>query len=93
VKLPGLTLRPRGGPGPVEGDIEFAGIRVAAPARTLLDNMKPSRERSGVRRTLRREELEERLDRIARIRGNGALNELRDEALGAAELTRRLDWP
>jgi fido (protein-threonine AMPylation protein) len=84
VKLPGLTLRPRGGPGPVEGDIEFAGIRVAGPARTLLDNMKPSRERSGVRRTLRREELEQRLDRIARIRGEDALNELRDEARAIA---------
>ena len=101
VKLPGLTLRPRSGPGPVEGDIEFAQIRVAGPARILLDNMKPSRERSGIRRTLRREELEQRLDRIARIRGDEALNELRDEARAvapafgaepqAAELERLID--
>lgn len=84
LKLPGLTLRPRSGPGPVAGDIEFASVRIAGPARTALENMRPSRERSGVRRTLRREELEERLDRLARIRGDRALNELRDEARAVA---------
>lgn len=84
VKLPGLTLKPRRGPGPVEGDIEFAGVYVAGPARTALENMRPSRARSGVRRTLRREEQEERLDRLARIRGDRALNELREEARAVA---------
>jgi fido (protein-threonine AMPylation protein) len=84
VVLPGLTLRPRPGPGPVEGDIEFASLHIAGPARTALDNTRPSRERKGVRRTLRREEQEERLDRLARIRGNAALNELRDEARAVA---------
>jgi fido (protein-threonine AMPylation protein) len=84
VALPGLTLRPRPGPGPVEGDVEFASLYVAGPARTALDNMRPSRERRAVRRTLRREEQEERLDRLARIRGDTALNELRDEARAVA---------
>jgi fido (protein-threonine AMPylation protein) len=84
VKLPGLTLRPRSGPGPVEGDVELAGLRIAGPARIALDNMRPSRARSTVRRTLRREEIEERLDRLARIRGEETLNELRDEARAIA---------
>ena len=80
VALPGLTLRPRRGPGPVDGDAEFVALHISSPARALLDNLRPSRARSGVPRTLRREELEEHLDRIARIRGAQALNELRDQA-------------
>ncbi len=73
VRLPGLTLRPRSGPGPVAGDMEFAGLRIASPARTALENIRPSRARSGVARTLRREELEgaPRPPR-ARPRGAGA---------------------
>lgn len=97
VSLPGLTLRPRNGPGPVDGDAELAGLRISSPARTVLDNLRPSRARSGVARTLRRSELEDRLDRLARTRGNTALGELRDEAraiapaLGAQEQLAQLD--
>jgi hypothetical protein len=80
VDLPGLTLRPRNGPGPVEGDGEFAELRISSLARSLLENLRPSRARRGVARTLRREELEDRLDRLARTRGDGALNQVRDEA-------------
>ncbi len=88
VKLPGLILRPRSGPGPIEGDMEFADLWMASPARIALENIRPSRARSGVARTLRREELEERLDRMARIRGEQALNELRD---GAREIAPALE--
>lgn len=84
VQLPGLTLRPRNGPGPVPGDGAFAGLRMSSPARVALDNLRPSRARSGVARTLRREELEERLDRLARTHGDDALNQLRDEARAIA---------
>jgi hypothetical protein len=81
----------------VEGDAEFAGLRMASSARTLLDNLRPSRARSGVARTLRREEIEDRLDRLARTRGDDALNQLRDEAraiapaLGAEQQFAELD--
>jgi hypothetical protein len=80
IALPGLTLRPRNGPGPVLRDTPFVGLHMSSPARTMLDNLRPSRARSGVSRTLRREEIEERLDRMARARGEQALNELRDDA-------------
>ena len=80
IALPGLTLRPRNGPGPVPGDSEFVRLRLSGPARTALDNLRPSRARSGVARTLRRDELEERLDRVARTHGEDALSQLRDEA-------------
>lgn len=97
VRLPGLTLRPRSGAGHVEGDMRFASLWMAGTARMALENMRPSRARSGVRRTLRREELEERLDGIARARGAEALNELRDQAatiapaLGAEQELVELD--
>lgn len=53
-------------------------------ARALLDNLAPSRARSGVRRTLSRAELEEHLDEIARVHGSSALNELRDDGRATA---------
>jgi fido (protein-threonine AMPylation protein) len=84
VRLPGLVLRPRRGPGPVAGDMEFIALRMSSPARAALDNLRPSRARSGEPRTLRREELEEHLDRLARVRGPQALNELRDQARAIA---------
>jgi hypothetical protein len=80
VELPGLSLRPRSGPGHVDGDMPFMKLWMSSPARLLLDNMRPSRARSGTRRTLRRVELEERLDQIASIHGDAALDELRDAA-------------
>jgi fido (protein-threonine AMPylation protein) len=97
VALSGLTLRPRNGPGPVAGDARFIALHISGEARTVLDNLRPSRARSGVSRTLRREELEEHLDRIARVRGARALNDLRDEAraiaptLGAEKQMLELD--
>jgi hypothetical protein len=48
--------------------MEFADLWMASPARIALENVRPSRARSGVARTLRREELEERLDRMAECR-------------------------
>lgn len=84
VALAGLTLRPRNGPGPVAGDAQFIALHISSRARALLDNLRPSRARSGVSRTLRRDELEAHLDRLARVHGSSALNELRDEARAIA---------
>lgn len=80
VALPGLTLRPRAGVGPLPGDMPFGQLHVAGQARIALENLRPSRARGGVPRTLRRDELEAWLERIARVRGPRALNGLRDEA-------------
>lgn len=84
VDLPGLALRPRNGPGLVDGDMPFVGLHMSSPARIALDNLRPSRARTGVRRTLGPLELEARLDRLARTRGDHALNELRDQARAVA---------
>lgn len=84
VTLPGLTLRPRNGPGAVQGDTGFVDLHVSSPARTVLDNLRPSRARSSVARTLSRAELEAYLERLARVRGAQSLNELRDHAVPIA---------
>lgn len=86
VRLPGLTLRPRRGPGPVEGDMPFMdALHFAGPGRKFLDNVRPSRARNGsVPRTLTREELEEELISAAAQRGRDGLNEIRDDAQDVA---------
>lgn len=82
VRLPGLTLRPRRGPGPVEGDMPFMeGLHFAGPGRKFLDNMRPSRSHRGaIPRTLSRTEIEDELTGVAALRGLEALNEVRDHA-------------
>lgn len=86
TKLPGLTLRPRQGAGPIDSDKPFAGgALLASTPRAYLENMRASRARGGrIARTLTREELEQRLDALLRVQGEGALNKLRDDARAIA---------
>jgi fido (protein-threonine AMPylation protein) len=86
VELPGLTFRPRKGPPAIESDRAFpGGARLSSIPRAYLENMTPSRARGGrVARTLGRDEIEQRLDALARQQGEAALNKLRDEARAIA---------
>jgi hypothetical protein len=86
VELPGLHLRPRTGPGPLEGDMPFGGLFRSGDARTGLDNMRSSRARGGASRTVGPAGLEEWLERIARNRGEKDLLKIRDEARNLAPL-------
>src|SRR5580704_15388881 len=85
ISMPGVTLRPRKGPPPLESDRPFiGGLRIASPARAFLENMRSSRAREGVARTLSRREIEERLDEMLRHAGEPAIQRLRDEARDVA---------
>ncbi|HEY1719742.1 MAG TPA: Fic family protein [Magnetospirillaceae bacterium] len=86
VALPGLTIKPRKGPPPLESDRPFiGGLRLSSTARAYLENMAVSRPREGqVGRTLTTAEIEERLETLARRGGADALNRLRDEARAIA---------
>ena len=88
IKLPGHTLRPRRGVAPLPTDRPFiSGLFLSSTARAYLENMRPSRARSGlVGRTLPRKGIEERLDTLIRRSGEEAANHLRDEihSLGKA---------
>jgi hypothetical protein len=89
ISLPGITLRPRKGPGALETDRPFIGsLSLASPARAFLENMRSSRARRGVARTLSKREIEERLDEILRQSGEPAIQRLRDEA---RRIARQLD--
>ncbi|WP_420635837.1 Fic family protein [Candidatus Palauibacter sp.] len=89
VELPGIVLRPRRGSGPTASDMSFVnGLHMSSRARAYLQNLRPSRARSGrVPRTFSQAQIEEALDRLIRQGGETAVNHLRDEArVVAAEL-------
>ena len=90
VRLPGLVLNCRRGPGPVRGDEPFLGegLHLSSWPRRFLDNMRASRARTGTRRTLSQAEIEERLQAILVNQGEGELNRLSDEA---SQIARELD--
>lgn len=79
LELPGVTVVPRRGPGPVTGDMEIPeGLWQSSIARQLLDNL--TRSRAAVRRTLSDVEVEEWVDTLLGERGEEGLNQLRDQA-------------
>ena len=94
--LPGVTVRPRRGPGPVEGDMPFLeGLYLAGTARQLLDNL--DRSRGSAARTLSDAEVEDWIDDLLAERGGDYINRLRDHArtltktLARSDAMRRLD--
>lgn len=99
VELPGITLRPRRGRGPLVSDMPFlSGLFLCSTARAYLENMRRTRAARGlVRRTLSRVEIEERLDTLVRRSGEDGANRLREDvralapALGLADLARDFD--
>ncbi len=82
IILPGLSIHPRKGYGPLEEDKPFmGGLYLSCPARAYLENMRKTRMRKGsVARTLSRKELEERLEALLQSAGSDALKTLRDDA-------------
>jgi hypothetical protein len=81
VRLPGVVLNCRRGTGPVSGDKSFiAGMSLSSWPRRLLDNMRLSRARTGISRTLRPIEIERQLRMVRANQGMDELNRLRDEA-------------
>jgi fido (protein-threonine AMPylation protein) len=99
VILPGLSIHPRKGPGPLPEDKPFmGGLFLSCPARAYLENMRPSRARKGaIARTVSRKEIEEKLETFLQSTGLEALQHLRDEArrisskLGLEKEYRELD--
>ncbi|MGJ1363237.1 Fic family protein [Sphingobacterium spiritivorum] len=81
VNLPGIKLTIMAGHPPVEGDNLFTdGLYVSGQERALLENLQESRKVGGKSKTLPLPEIEEKLDRIVRVKGEDGLNELRDRA-------------
>ena len=98
IKLPGVTLRARRGPGPLPDDFNLRDdLSCMSTARALIENMRPTRARSGTARTLKRSEIETWLEHFLRNSGKERLNALRDQirelapALKMDEAARELD--
>jgi fido (protein-threonine AMPylation protein) len=80
VALPGVTLRARRGLGAEPGDFKLRDdLYCMSTARALLENMRPTRARSGAASTLKRNEIESWLDQFLRNSGKARLNALRDQ--------------
>lgn len=79
--LPGLKIFPRNA-NILESDNDFLnGLKISSFSRILLDNLKPSRNREGVSRTVGQAEVEKRLEALVAQKGNTeCLLEIRQEA-------------
>ncbi|MEI2650861.1 MAG: hypothetical protein V9G12_01565 [Microthrixaceae bacterium] len=89
--LPGITVFPRPGAPALPGDMSLPdGIHIAGEARSLLENLTPSRRTAaGTRRTLTRVEVEEWVDALLASRGVEGVNRLRDQARQLAPALQR----
>jgi hypothetical protein len=80
IALPGMTLRARKGAGPQPDDFKLRdNLYCMSTGRALLENMRPTRARSGASRTLKHAEIELWLDQFLRNSGKERLNALRDQ--------------
>jgi hypothetical protein len=81
LRLPGLTVRIVPGPGPTDGDVRYGDrLWLASQPRAFLENLQRTRRGNGADRILSRAKIEDRLERMLRISGENALNDLRDAA-------------
>ncbi len=88
IELPGLVISSVRGPGPLDGDVPYLGVRIPSHPRKLLDNLKPSRARNGPSRTAGREAVELEVERILAAEGEDGLRTIRARA---QEIASRLD--
>jgi hypothetical protein len=81
VDYPGVTIHLLKGPKATEDDPTFiSGLYISSQSRAFMENLQESRETSGKSKILDRIVIEDRLDQICRIKGEDALNKLRDDA-------------
>lgn len=85
LPLPGLTIHFLKGSGPLAGDHSFFGeLYLSQQPRAFLENFQPSRNQDEESKTLLKEQLEEKLETVIRLKGEDGLNVLRDQAKALA---------
>jgi len=87
IHYPGFVIHLVSGPEATGKDPEFiAGLHISSQPRAFLENLKDARQTNSKSRALDRTFIEDRLDQICRIKGENALNQLRDEAQSQANI-------
>ncbi len=86
VRLPGLTIHPRPGPGPEADDMAYPnGLWMSSRPRALLENQRKSRSvKGGPRRTLSEPELADWVDSLVRSLSEEKIGEIRDRVRALA---------
>ena len=91
ISLPGVTVHLLEGPQVDANDRPFIdGLYMSHQTRAFLENMQMSKNIGGADKCLGQQQIEEKLEKMARVNGETALNALRDEAKETAE---RLGFP
>lgn len=81
VELPGLILHFVKGPEPLDDDMPFFGnLKASGLARAYLENLQRTKGSGEESKTLTREQLEEKIEAYLRVKGEDALNQMRDRA-------------
>jgi hypothetical protein len=81
VELPGLMLHFVKGPEPLDDDMPFFGnLKASGLARAYLENLQRTKGSGEESKTLTREQLEEKIEAYLRVKGEDALNHIRDRA-------------
>ncbi len=85
VGLPGLILHFSQGPEPLEDDALFFGnLRASGLARAYMENLQRTKGSGEESKTVSREQLEEKIEAYLRVKGEEALNQVRDRAKAIA---------
>ena len=82
--MTGLEIRTIPGPGPMEGDLPFLGVFLPSEARSLLENLAPSRSRAGPSRTAGREAVEHEVEQLLKTMHEDGLVAIRSRAIQIA---------
>jgi hypothetical protein len=81
VELPGLVLHFIKGPESLDDDMPFFGnLKASGLARAYLENLQRTKGSGEESKTISREQLEEKIEAYLRVKGEGAVNQIRDRA-------------
>jgi hypothetical protein len=94
TELPGITIHFLKGHVPIANDeLFFGNLKASGLARAYLENLQSSRGSGEELKTLSREQLEEKIESFLRVKGEDALNQIRDRAKQIApELGMEKEW-
>ncbi len=91
ILLPGLSIHFQKGYPPIDPDdtLFFGTLKSSGLARAYLENLESTRKSGEESKTLTREQLEEKIESFLRVKGDKALNDVRDRAKEIAPILKK----